>query len=290
MRTEREVLDQVLNFAAADARIRAVLLNGSRVNPAHPPDLLSDYDVLLSVSDPDSFARDESWMRRFGDVLLIQRPKNPPPQRAWLIVFADGVRIDFTLSPLDRLEQDARADTLTRLLLDKDGRCPALPPPDESSHFVRRPTQQEFAGVCNEFWWVLIYAAKGLWRAQLPYAKHSFDVIVRQEMMKLLTWYASSLHDWQLNPGAMGKHLPAALPAALWQEYASTFAGAQLEENWSALFRAASLVDTVGETLAERLGYRYDRDESRNAQALLRAIHALDASASTLPLDGDGTI
>jgi aminoglycoside 6-adenylyltransferase len=285
VRQEAEVLGQIRAFAAGDARVRAVLLNGSRASPAHTPDLLSDYDVLLSVTDVDSFARDEGWLGHFGPVLLMQRPDDPPPARAWLVVFADGVRIDFTVSPAARLAEDARADSLTRLLLDKDGRCPPLPPPDARSHFVPRPTAAEFAATCNEAWWVLVYAAKGLWRGQLPYAKHALDRIVRTEVERLLAWYAADCHGWQADVGSLGKHLPALLPEDVWRAYRDTYAGAGIEENWRALFAIADLIDSVGPDVARALGYAYDHAEGASARRLLAALRSLPPHASDLTIE-----
>lgn len=46
MRSEQEILDLILNTAQADERIRAVVMNGSRVNPNAPRDPFQDYDVI----------------------------------------------------------------------------------------------------------------------------------------------------------------------------------------------------------------------------------------------------
>ncbi len=284
MRTAREVVDQIVSFAAGDPRVRAALLNGSRADPTHTPDLLSDYDVLLSVTDVESFARDEGWLAHFGAVLLMQRPQDPPPRRAWLVLFDDGVRIDFTLSPLERIAEDARADSLTMLLLDKDGRCPPLEPPSARSHFVRPPTQDEFAAACNEFWWVLVYAAKGLWRRQIVYAKRAFDGIVRPEMERILAWYAGARHGWAFNPGSLGKHLQDGLPSDVWQTYEATFAAADIEANWAALFAAARLTDRVARAVAARLGLVYNAEEAENALRLITAIRALPRDAHAIDL------
>ena len=46
MRTEREMMDLILSTAKEDERIRAVCLEGSRVNPNAPRDIFQDYDVV----------------------------------------------------------------------------------------------------------------------------------------------------------------------------------------------------------------------------------------------------
>jgi len=51
MRSEQEVMDLILRVANADERIRAVLLVGSRANPAAPKDIYQDYDITYFVED-----------------------------------------------------------------------------------------------------------------------------------------------------------------------------------------------------------------------------------------------
>lgn len=50
MRNEKEVLNQLLSFASNNDMVRAVLLNGSRVNPKVEKDIFSDYDVKIWIN------------------------------------------------------------------------------------------------------------------------------------------------------------------------------------------------------------------------------------------------
>ena len=58
MRSEEEMLTLITTIAAQDERIRAVMLNGSRANPAAKRDLFQDYDVVYFVTELDSFIAD----------------------------------------------------------------------------------------------------------------------------------------------------------------------------------------------------------------------------------------
>ena len=75
------------------------------------------------------------------------------------------------------------------LLLDKDGSVPPFPPPDESSYLPQPPSAKAYFDCCNEFWWVCPYAAKGLWRKEILYAKYMLDPVMRDELTKMLRWY-----------------------------------------------------------------------------------------------------
>lgn len=59
MRNEEEVLSQLLDYAKLDARVKVVLLNGSRVNPNVRKDDLRDYDVIFGVTETSSFVQNQ---------------------------------------------------------------------------------------------------------------------------------------------------------------------------------------------------------------------------------------
>ena len=136
MRTEAQILDLILGFARQDERIRVVAMNGSRVNPNIPKDIFQDYDVVFYVHDLQPFIHDLGLIEYFGDPMIVQFPDemdDPPPvpgrHYAYLMQFMDGVRIDLGFHLLDDLDNSLNSDTLTVVLLDKDGRAGELPLP-----------------------------------------------------------------------------------------------------------------------------------------------------------------
>jgi hypothetical protein len=145
MRSEQEMSDLILSTARQDVRIRAVILNGSRLNPHVPRDLFQDSDILYIVTDVMSFTRDPGWIARFGEPMVMQTPDDmgvEPPgaddSYAYLMQFVDGNRIDLTLYPLARLDELPR-DSLSLLLLDKDGVIPPSPRPMRATICPSRP-------------------------------------------------------------------------------------------------------------------------------------------------------
>ena len=65
MRTEKEMLDLIINTAKEDERIRAVIMNGSRVNPNVKKDCFQDYDIIYVVEDIRSFTSNHNWIRLY---------------------------------------------------------------------------------------------------------------------------------------------------------------------------------------------------------------------------------
>ena len=134
MRTEQEMFDLILSFARQDERVRVVTMNGSRANPKAPRDTFQDFDVVFAVTEMDSFLADDAWLDYFGKRIIMQKPEGmelfPPDGKnrfSYLMLFEDGNRIDLNLMPLEELEHYLKEDSMLRVLLDKDGRVPALP-------------------------------------------------------------------------------------------------------------------------------------------------------------------
>jgi aminoglycoside 6-adenylyltransferase len=289
MRSEQEVLDFILTTARSDDRIRAVILSGSRTNPNAPRDIFQDFDILYLVTDVAPFIDDHSWIQRFGELMIVQMPDamhDPPPPRsdgrfAYLMQFTDGNRIDLTLFPLANFAE-LEIDSLGVVLLDKDNRFPALPPPSDRDYLPTPPTAQAFFDCCNEFWWVCPGVAKGLWRKELPYAKHVLERLVRDQLMKMLAWYVGMKTNFSRGPGKFGKYLKLSLEPELWEMLEQTYSDAGYEHTWDALFAMCALFRITAIEVAERFGlaYRYDDDEKVSAH--LRHVRQLPETAKEL--------
>jgi aminoglycoside 6-adenylyltransferase len=294
MRSEQEMLDLIVNTAEDDERIRAVVMNGSRANPNAPRDIFQDFDVVYIVTDVAPFKYNYEWLQRFGEIMIMQMPedmRDPPPcgdgSFVYLMQFTDGNRIDLTLyplakggahAPLDDLEDDS----LSLLLLDKDGLIGSLPPADERDYLPQPPTAKAFADCCNEFWWVCPYVAKGLWREEILYAKHFLDHVVRNQLMKMITWYVGMGTQFSKNPGKFGKYLRQYLEPELWQMLLDTYSDADYEHTWDALDTMCALFRTLALQVAARFGFDYKQQEDRRVRAHLKHVRCLSRDAKEM--------
>ena len=107
--------------------------------------------------------------------------------------------------------------------MDKDGLLGDISPPSDRDYLPTEPTAKLFSDCCNEFWWVCPYAAKGLWRDELTYAKHMIDSVIRNELMRMVTWYFGIQTGFRKSPGKLGKHLRDNLEPALWKMLEATY-------------------------------------------------------------------
>lgn len=280
MRTEQEMLELIVDTAKADDRVRAVIMNGSRANPNVSRDPFQDFDIVYIVSDVESFKQDPEWITRFGETMIVQTPEDmedPPPTGdgtfSYLMQFTDGNRIDLGLYPVRKLGEMER-DSLSLLLLDKDGIIEPFPPASESDYLPRPPTAKAFSDCCNEFWWACPYIAKGLWRREIVYAKYMLDTVAREQLTKLLIWHIGLETDFSANPGMQGKHFKMYLGPELWTRLESTYADADLENTWVALFVMSDLFRDVGVDIARRLRFEYPiLDDARVTKHLQHVRH-----------------
>lgn len=275
MRSEQEMFDLIIGTARDDERIRAVILNGSRANPNAPRDRFQDFDIVYAVTDVAPFWHNLAWIARFGELMILQLPEemqNPPPSRdggfAYLMQFMDGNRIDLGIYPIDKARARTR-DSLSVLLLDKDGCIAPLPPPSERDYLPQPPTAKAFADCCNEFWWVCPYVAKGLWRGELPYARYMLDQVVREELMKMLTWTIGVQTDFSANPGKFGKYFQRYLTPAQWDLLLQTYADGTYDQTWRALAAMGRLFRTAALQVAAHFAFDYPQGDDDRVSVYL---------------------
>ena len=285
MRSEQDMFELIVDTARGDERIRAVILNGSRANPNAPRDIFQDYDVVYVVTEVASFKGDPDWIKRFGEMMILQLPDDMGygPERddggyAYLMQFADGNRIDLTLYPLTRLKEMER-DSLTVLLLDKDGCIEPFPPPSESDYLPKPPTAKEYADCCNEFWWVSTYVAKGLWREEIIYAKYLMEQVVREELLKMLTWYIGVKSQFLGNPGKFGKYFKEYLEAELWGMLLDSYADSSYDDTWESLDMMGDLFRRTAVPVAAHFGFEYPHGDDERVTAHLKHVRSLPRDA-----------
>ncbi|MFO7546900.1 MAG: aminoglycoside 6-adenylyltransferase [Trueperaceae bacterium] len=272
-RSGDEVVADVLAIARADPRVRAVILSGSRADPAAPVDEWQDVDVAFVVRDMASFRADPTWIDVFGERAILQRPDDmvgAPPRtdggETYLMLFVDGSRIDLTLLPvegMDAFEHDGPAE----VLFDLNALVPPPPPRDRAYFVPAPPTAADFADVCNEFWWVAPYVAKGLARGETTYAHHHLDTVLREQLLTMLGWEVAAASDFQRGPGKFGRYLRRELPRETWTRLEATYADAEPEHVWAALEAMTELFRDVAVGVAERFGLLYPWQDDERVMA-----------------------
>jgi len=279
MRSEAEIKALIISIATNDNRIRSVLLNGSRANPGITPDGYQDFDVVFIVNNVKDFTSNHDWTNAFGEVLIRQLPDEmiigtPNPDGfGYLMLLKDGNRIDLTLYPFDKVRRNYWPDSLTVCWLDKDNLFASLPLSNDTDYYIKRPSAKEFHDICNEFWWVSTYVAKGLLRNEITYAKEMLEISVRPMFMKLLEWKIGTENEFSVSFGKAGKFMSRFLTRDFYADVLKTYSDAEAENNWTALFKMTELFEQISGEVSVRLNFQIDKSEQLNTIGYLRQLY-----------------
>lgn len=288
-----KVIEQLIRWADSQHLIRAVVLTSSRAVPHASLDLFSDYDMILAVRSVRPYYVDRTWLDTFGPVLAVYRdpmiPENGLERSAYVVQYENGLKIDFSLWPVELLQQVAENPHLPvefdagyQVLLDKDNLTTQLKAPTYSGYIPTPPTEANYLELIEGFFLDLTYVAKCLWRNDLMAAKHILDQSSKQEHLRpMLEWHVEIDHQWSLKPGPYGRRLKQHLRPDLWAELECTYTGAGLDENWEALFLTIGLMRRVAHEVGERLKYTYPQELDQRVVNYLDKVKQLDRTAQT---------
>lgn len=265
MRTEQEMYNIILNYAKNNEHIRAVILNGSRANPNAPKDKYQDYDIIYVVNKLEKFKSDYSWLNIFGKRLIMQIPeamRYPSGEGYfnWQMLFTDGNRIDLTLIPIERIELIGN-DSLTVVLLDKDGTIASFSPSNDRDYVVKKPDKLFYHSCCNNFFWCMQNVAKGIARDELPYAMMMYHDVVRSELHDMIDWYLGTKNNFNISTGKMGKYFKRFLPQNLYEMYTQTYSDSSYTNLWKAVFVACNLFRILAKEVAKYFGFCYNKND-----------------------------
>ena len=291
MRTEKEMMELIINVARNDDRVRAVYMNGSRTNPNAPRDIFQDYDIVYVVNETKSFIEDKEWIKCFGDIFIMQYPDESPfypsdkeNSYGWLMIFSDGNRIDLTVKTIECAKTNVLSDSLCQILLDKDGILPEIPESSDKSHHIKRPTQEQFTATCNEFWWCLTNVAKGLWRKEVTYSLDMLNFVVRNQLERMLSWKIGHENDYCISVGKSGKYMNKWLSTEMWELYLKTYCNSDIDSIWNSVDIMCRLFIDVSYEVSKQNGFTLNEKEMENGFHFVKMVKILPDSIDELIL------
>ena len=273
--------------------VRAMVLTSSLAADTAPIDALTDYDLILVVTDIHPYVNDTGWLGDFGPVLVLYHDPiqntDGLEQSAFVVQYEDGLKIDFSLWPVEMLQRVVAAPQLTeefdagyRVLLDKDHLIDGLKPPTYRGYIPEPPTETEYLTRIELLFQNATYVAKFLWRDDLVAARHVMETgMLQADLLPILVWHVEIDHDWSVKPGPYGRRLKRWLRPDLWAELEKTYTGPDLDANWDAMFRMIDLGRKAAIEVGEKLGFAYPHDMHQRALAYLQRVRDLDRDAET---------
>jgi aminoglycoside 6-adenylyltransferase len=258
-------------------------------------DVLSDYDLILSLRDIHPYFEDRAWLGDFGPVLAVYRDpiliRDGLEKSGYVVQYEDGLKIDFTLLPVEVLQKIAASPDLPdefdagyQIVLDKDHLTDGLKPPTYAAYIPKPPSEAAYRGKIEELFLDAGYVAKFLWRDDMMAAKHILDNMMKHEyLLPMLEWHAEIEHNWSVKPGPYGRRLKRWLRPDLWADLEATYTGVDVEANWEALYKSIDLMRRVAIEVGERLGYTYPQELEARVMVYLRKVQHLAPDAEQFP-------
>lgn len=274
MKSEAQMFDLILSIAKNDERIRAVILNGSRVNNKIVKDNLQDFDIVYLVKELDSFIANPNWIDIFGERIILQTPNsmnlykeavNPNEEElVYLMLFKDHNRIDLSLTKINN--RSKKNDSLTKILLDKDNIFKKIPSPNDKDYWIKKPSQKEFSNCCNEFWWVSTYIVKGLLRDEIIYTKEIQETIVRKMFMNVIAWNIAADYEFEINLGANNRFIEKYLDSKTINRIKNTYSDFTKINIWNSLTLMSDIFHEKSIALTSKVNLCYNLEEAINVK------------------------
>lgn len=265
----RDMIKQVLDFAAKCPHIRIVGMEGSRINKNVPKDEFQDFDITYFVDDIGYFTQNDNWLTHFGTIIMMQKPEDmelfPPeqPGYSYLILFDDYCKLDLTLLEKQQINDYLQQDKLRTILLDKDGIIPEQIIPSDIDYWIHRPSARSFDDCCNEFWNLTPYVVKGLCRKEILFAIDHLS-LMKRELLRMLSWKIGTERGFDFSLGKNYKYLAQYIKTELWEALLSTYCTNSYKTTWQALFQCHSLFRAISQECAEKMGFPYPLSYDKN--------------------------
>jgi aminoglycoside 6-adenylyltransferase len=283
MRTENEIIKNVLDVAEARDDVRAVI----RTELLLQREYLYSYQFCFIVNDISEYEDDEVFETCFGDrILLFRGDRNYPEMfqntKAHLMVYRDGITIVINAMDsatfLQKNNGDETHDNVWigetyQKLLDKDNLLPEIERLTETQTiFASAPEESEFFGTCDEFWWVLKTFAEYTLREELPSAMFYLNVAVRDLLNRMVSWYLYLRDGEPVDVGILNSRFEKLLEEDLFLLYKKTYPDADYEHMWEAYTAVTELWNRLGRTVAEKRGFSYPEETEKNMLEFIREL------------------
>src|SRR5690606_14217137 len=147
---------------------------------------------------------------------------------------------------------------------DKDDLCGSLQSASHQVSIIKAPDEEEFHKIVADFFWDVTYLPKCLVRKDLFYLKFMVEKIIRVEyFIPMIEWYIGSRNQWEVTTNKYGRLFKKYLSTTEWEELESTFAGADMDENWVACGNMIDIFDRMAQAVSKARGYFYDLDKAK---------------------------
>jgi len=273
-RLYKQLVKRFVRWANTRSDIRGAIIVGSRARVDHPADEWADLDVIVITMDPEYYLATNDWLENIGSPLLtFVEPTAAGDEMERRVLFEGMLDVDFSIIPKEKVQQLVQvgippqikaqiANVFGRgmfVLLDKDGTIAQLQgfisATEMSTH--RRPSQQKFLEVVNDFIYHSVWTTIKLCRGELWTAKECSDAYMKRLLLQMIEWHASAIRGWNYDTWFKGRFLEEWADPMVLKGLQNSFAQYNEEDIKRGLLATIDLFRRTAMETAERLGYSY---------------------------------
>ncbi|MDE3046301.1 MAG: aminoglycoside 6-adenylyltransferase, partial [Verrucomicrobiota bacterium] len=119
----------------------------------------------------------------------------------------------------------------------------------------KKPSEQEFQRVINEFWFEVHHVAKYLKREDLWSVKFRSGSIYDNFLLKMIEWNEQAKRNWESQLPPLGKRMRSWVDADTWKALHQIFAHFDSSDSRRGLLHLIELFRKIATDTAKRLGY-----------------------------------
>jgi len=269
-------LDNAIAWAQSRTDVDALILTGSFARDDGSADIHSDLDLEIIGPAPTTLADNDGWLRDIGPLLTVLRLGEGQAWPTRLAIYADGVKIDFTLAGPARLQamRELGLDPLYqrgyRVLLDKTGVTQGLPAPQGRPAAPALPNAERFRERVEEFWFEAFHIPKYLARGELFVVKHR-DWTMKELLLEMLEWHAYSRPGAAADCWHIGARLQHWAEPEHWQALQQVFGRFDAADAERAFHATLRLYSQAAREVAARAGFDYPEAVEAGIRDLIHA-------------------
>lgn len=258
-----QLLSTIVAWGTHRDDVRALIQTGSLARSDGLVDALSDIDIEIFADDPSVLVGSDDWIRNISRPTTILHLDEDQEWSTRLVIFENGVKVDFTLAGRSRLDRMIEENTLDplfdrgyRVLLDRDSIAALLPAPSRAIPVRPLPTQEQFRARVEEFWFEAFHVPRYLARGELFLVKQR-DWTMKELLLEMMEWHALAQSEQRVDVWHNGTRLHQWTDAESWQELHKTFGHFDADDSRRAYQATVGLYARLGRAVAAANGLVY---------------------------------
>ena len=269
-----QIKEKLLEYAALDVNIRAIVAIGSSTRDTVKADEFSDLDLVIATNEPEKWFSGE-YPALLGSVSISFIEPTLGGGKERRCVYDEDKDVDmiiFTPEQLEAAIKDGTAGMVMnrgyRVLCDRQGFGALIEHYVTKGHSAPAISEEEFVNMVNDFYFHNIWACKKLKRGEIWSAKMCVDAYLKHYLLRVIELYCARgkgvdvWHD--------GRFIDRWADEEIQKKLKSCFAHYDKEDIMHALIETHGLFHTLAAAVARTEGFCYPESAKACAEAYLR--------------------